>query len=154
MTDSHFRNSLRYVCIKRTENLATSTDNTSVAEGKANMRQYYERKIIELGNEAQRRHIIPNGDITVAQLITIASGWPTARDPATRLSPTPAIFQRIGQQQTARVNAPADRIASVVTQAVLAAKHSPITEVEEVIAMRVFGMEESDQTVRRIQMDL
>ena len=164
MADSHFRNSLRYMCRKRLENLELTSDGPAVARSKRERRNYYEMKIVELGNEAQRRNIIPQGTLTITQLSDIATGWPTARDAR------PSIFPAIDVLAGAR---PARESPPVQVADVMAAFESTfnrvpatpvpqlsstlnaISEVEAVIGIKVFGMtDDSEQASRRIQMEL
>jgi hypothetical protein len=66
MDDSHLRNSIRFCWRKITGLIPTSGGSAS----------YFEDKIIELGEEAQKRNWIPD-NITYEQLLVVAGNWET-----------------------------------------------------------------------------
>lgn len=75
MTVSHLKNSLR---VMRTSLLQAREWEPSAY--KVNKINYCETKLEELGTEAQRRNIIPNGDLTIDQLCDIIAPWQAERD--------------------------------------------------------------------------
>ena len=66
MGESHVRHALRYC-------------RTKIKDSPSNAR-YWENKVVELGNEAQRRAIIPNSDISLEALYVIIDDWQTQWD--------------------------------------------------------------------------
>jgi len=74
MTDSHLKHSLRYL-----RNALREPGNQSQKYA-----VYCETKLIELGNEAQRRGLIPAGEITTDQLKEYISVWQAEWDNRTR----------------------------------------------------------------------
>ena len=53
-------------------------------------KNYFEQKLVELGAEAQRRNIIPSGDVQFDQLLSIVEGW--QRDWDSRHGSQPVTF--------------------------------------------------------------
>ena len=67
MQPSHVKNALRYLR-KRYNELEGVADSV-------NYRNYCEQKLIELGNEAQRRQLVPPGDLPFARLLGCIAVW-------------------------------------------------------------------------------
>lgn len=80
MEDSHIKNSMRLL---RTRILSRMYGPAYI--------KFCEDKLIELGNDAQRRGLIPAGNIPMHELIDIITGWQTAWDNRPPRPPVPGF---------------------------------------------------------------
>lgn len=158
MTDSHLKNSMRLMVKRYDDNVVLPTDSPVMTKQKTSSRKYYWDKLCDLAEEAQRRGIIAAGDITDEQVADLVRTWKASRDPGSTPLPhtTPqeitSCFHKIGSPSISpfavamAAKAPPQRIGLYL---------DVILEVEQVIAMPIFGLEREDSLPdRRIELDL
>ena len=160
MRTPHLRNSMRMMARKHIENAPEDGEQTILALSRARKAAYYLNKLVDLADEAERRGgILPPGDMTEDALVTLVSGWPTARDTE---APANIATDNRTQPYAAIQNISLRRIGPRATEAI--AKQPPkrigiylnvIREVELLIGLPVHGLEDAnEQPYRRIEMDL
>lgn len=159
MTDSHLKNSMRLMVKRYDDNVVLPTDGPVMTKQKTSSRKYYWDKLCDLAEEAQRRGIVAAGDITDEQVADLVRTWKASRDAGA--TPLPQTVY-----PAPSVNYFPNSVSSVISPfaVAVAAKAPPqriglyldvILEVEQVIAMPIFGLGREDNIPdRRIEMDL
>lgn len=160
MRTPHLRNSMRMMARKHIENAPEDGEQTILALSRARKAAYYLNKLVDLADEAERRGgILPAGDMTEDELVTLVSGWPTARDTEAPANTVTAIRPPLHY-----VSIPLRPTSSGPRATEAIAKQPPkrigiylnvIREVELLIGLPVHGLEDAnEQPYRRIEMDL